>query len=133
MGLGSYHGSDDNDRRKEIVNWFLLDERFPQDKVILDVGEKLIEDRFKSKRGSEIYPFPGVGRIIYINALLGLIKGDFQSPDDFPEWLRVAHSELAEWLRGAPKRKSKYFLDMANLESYELLPHARDNPRGQFE
>lgn len=132
MGLGAYHGSDDDDRRGEIVNWFLLDERFPEDRKILDAGYQLIEDRAQQKRGSEIYEFPGVGRVIYIEALVGLIKGEFKSPDDFPEWLKLMQSELAEWLRGAPKRKPQYFLNMANLESYELLPHARDNPRGQF-
>ncbi len=132
MGLGAYHGSDDNDRREEIVNWFLLDDRFPEDKKILDLGYQLIEDRAQQKRGSEIYEFAGVGRVIYIEALVGLMKGDFDSPDDFPEWLKVMQSELAEWFRGAPKRKPQYFLDMASLESYELLPHARDNPRGQF-
>jgi hypothetical protein len=132
MGLGAYHGSDDNERRKEIVNWFLLDERFPEDRIILDVGYRLIADRAQQKRGSEIYEFAGVGRVIYIEAIVGLIEGGFNSPDDFPEWLKLMQSELAEWLRGAPKRKSQYFLNMANLESYELLPHARDNPRGQF-
>ena len=132
MGLGAYHGSDDNDRRQEIVNWFLLDERFPEDRIVLDLGYKLVEDRSQQGREREIYEFPGVGRVIYIEALVGLIKGDFDSPDDFPEWLKLMQSELAEWLRGAPRRKSQYFLEMANLESYELLPHARDNPRGQF-
>jgi hypothetical protein len=71
--------------------------------------------------------------VIYINALVGLIEGTFNSPDEFPEWLKVMQSGLAEWLRSAPTRKSRYFLDMANLESYELLPEARDDPCGQFE
>ena len=71
--------------------------------------------------------------MIYISALVGLIKGTFNSPDEFPEWLKVMQSELAEWLRSAPRRKSRYFLEMANLESYELLPHAKDDPCGQFE
>jgi hypothetical protein len=102
MGLGAYHGSDDNGRREEIVNWFLLDERFPEDRKILDVGYRLIDDRAQQKRGSEICEFPGVGRVIYIEALVGLIKGDFDNPDDFPEWLKLMQSELAEWLRGAP-------------------------------
>jgi len=87
---------------------------------------KLRGDKRKSNKTSEICEFPGVGRVIYIEALVGLIKGDFDSPDDFPEWLKLMQSKLAEWLRGAPKRKPQYFLDMANLESYELLPHARD-------
>lgn len=132
MGLGAYHGADDNDRRQEIVNWFLLDDRYPEDKLILDLGYKLIEDRAGQKRGTEIYKFPGVGRAIYIEALIGLIEGNFVGPDDYPDWLKMMQSELAEWLRGAPKRKSQYFLEMASLESYELLPHARDDPRGQF-
>jgi hypothetical protein len=80
----------------------------------------------------DIYEFPGVGRVIYMSALVGLIEREFRCPEDFPEWLRVAQSELAEWLRAAPRRKSKYFLDMANLQSYDLVPDARDDPRGQF-
>ena len=59
--------------------------------------------------------------MIYIEALVGLINGQFNSPDDYPEWLKLAQSELAEWLRGAPRRKSQYFLDMANLAGYELV------------
>ncbi len=132
MGLGAYHGSDDKSRREEIVNWFLLDDRFPEDEKLLDLGYQLIEDHAQQKRGPEIYEFSGVGRAIYIEALSGLIEGHFDSPDDFPDWIKMMQSELAEWLRGAPKRKSQYFLDMANLESYELVPDARDNPRGQF-
>jgi hypothetical protein len=132
MGLGAYHGSDDHDRRREIVNWFLFDDRFSEDELILNLGYKLVADRVQQKRGSEIYKFAGVGRVIYIEALVGLIEGDFASPGDFPDWLKLMQSELAEWLRRAPRRKSQYFLVMANLESFELLPHARDDPRGQF-
>ena len=50
----------------------------------------------------------------------------------FPNGSTVAQRELADWLRMAPRRKSQYFLAMANLESYDLLPHARDDPRGQI-
>ncbi|MGO4440317.1 hypothetical protein [Rhizobium sp. RAF56] len=131
MGLGAYHGVDDNDRRREIVEWFGKDS--PEDKYILMVGDLLLKIRMAGKKGSEIYEFPGVGRSIYIRTLAGLINGEFRSIDDFPEWLQLAQSELAEWLRGAPKRKSRYFLDMAGLESYRLMPHARSDPRGQFE
>ncbi|WP_155256235.1 hypothetical protein [Mesorhizobium loti] len=132
MGLGAFHGSTDSDRRQEIVNWLLVDDRYPTDKIVLDVANRLIEDRLQGKRGTEIYEFPGVGRVIYISALVGLIEGEFRCPDEFPDWLMVTQSELADWLRGAPRRKSKYFLDMANLESYDLVPDARDDPRGQF-
>lgn len=131
MGLGAYHGVDDNDRRREILNWFLLDERFPEDALILKVGEKLINARLEGTRGTEIYEFPGVGRFIYIEALWGLINGEYASPAEFPEWLKIMQSELTAWLKSAPKRKSQYFLDMANLVSYDLVPDARDNPRGQ--
>lgn len=82
--------------------------------------------------GREIYEFQGVGRVIYISALVGLFRGEFSSPDDFPDWLKLAQFELAEWLREGPRRARQYFLAMANLESYELLPRARDDPRGQF-
>jgi hypothetical protein len=132
MGLGAYHGSDNTDRRREIVNWFLIDERYPEDKLVLDIGYKLVHDRLAGKRGPEIHEFPGVGRVIYTEALYGLIEGTYQTPDDFPDWLKTLQAELADWLRAVPRRKAQYFLDMANLASYELLPHARDNPRGQF-
>src|SRR5262245_37101425 len=104
----------------------------PVDKHILYVGRQLLGERAQGIRGVEIYAFPGVGRTIFIEALTGFMEDDFRNPGDFPEWLKLAQSELAEWLRGARGRKSQYFLDMANLESYELLPHARDDPRGQM-
>lgn len=132
MGLGTYQGRDDNDRRREIANWFLVDEQYPEDNLVLEMGRQLIDKRLQGSCGAEIYQFPGVGRLVYVNALLGLIEGQFSTPDEFPEWLRITQSELAEWLRGAPRRKRQYFLDMANLASYDLLPHARDDPRGQF-
>ena len=132
MGLGAYHGEDNNDRRGEIVGWFLEDDRYPEDKKILELGVRLLKERFNGKLGNEIYEFPGVGRVIYIEALSGQIDGEFAGPDDFPDWLKTAQSELAEWLRGAPKRKSQYFLDMASLAGYDLKPKARKDPRGQF-
>lgn len=132
MGLGAFHGRDDNERRREIVNWFLVDERYPESEFILEVGRGLIERWLRDGGEKNIFVFPGVGRVIYIHALCGFIDGEFHSPDDFPEWLRLTQGELAEWLRAAPRRKHQYFLDMANLASYELLPHARDDPRGQF-
>ncbi len=133
MGLGAYHGENDNDRRREIVNWFLCDRDVPEDKLILDIGYGLIQKYLSSNREKNIYVFPGVGRAIYIEALHGLIDGKFSSPSDLPDWLKLTQSELAEWLRGAPKRKSQYFLDMASLQSYDLVPDARSDPRGQFE
>lgn len=133
MGLGAFHGRDDNERRREIANWFLVDERHPEDALVLEVGRQLIEKRLQGRLGTEIYDFPGVGRVIYIHALFGFIEGEFAFSDGFPEWLRLTQRELAEWLRAAPRRKSQYFLDMANLASYDLLPHARDDPRGQFQ
>lgn len=132
MGLGSYHGIDDNDRRREIANWFLPDPQFPLDRLTLVLGQRLLKGRFDGKRGQDIYAFPGVGRVIYLTALIGLMRGEFNAIDAFPDWLKQTQSELAEWFRAAPRRSSQYFLDMANLESYNLLPHARDNPRGQF-
>jgi hypothetical protein len=132
MGLGAYHGRDDNDRRREIANWFLADDQYPEDNLVLEVGRGLIEKWLQGSRDREICAFPGVGRVIYLDALYGQIEGRYSGPDDFPEWLQLMQTELAEWLRGAPKRKAQYFLDMANLASYDLLPHARDDPRGQF-
>jgi hypothetical protein len=55
--------------------------------VFLEFGCRLIEQRLDGKRGNEIYSIPAVGRVIFTNALLGLIDGEFQSFDDFPEWL----------------------------------------------
>lgn len=133
MGLGAFHGRDDNERRREIANWFVVDERYPEDKLVMEIGRQLIEKRLQGSRGAEIYEFPGVGRVIYTHALFGFIEGQFNAPDEFPEWLLTSQSELAEWLRAVPRRKSQYFLDMANLISYDLLPHARDDPRGQFQ
>lgn len=132
MGLGAYHGEDDNDRRREIVGWFMSDERVPEDELLLRAGYKLAEDRANGKRGKEVYSFPGVGRAIYIEALMGLIEARYCSIDDFPTWLRCLQAELAEWLRAVPRRKHQYFLNMANLASYDLLPHARNDPRGQY-
>jgi len=132
MGLGAYHGRDDHDRRREIANWFMLDPRYPDDGTVLEAGRQLLEGRLNGSQGPNIYEFPGVGRVIYLNALIGLIDGQFSCLENFPEWLLTAQSELAEWLGGSHRRKSQYFLDMANLASYDLLPHARDNPREQF-
>jgi len=132
MGLGAYHGRDDNDRRREIAKWFVIDNRIADDGLFLEIGRQWIERRLQGIRGTEIYEFPGVGRVIYLNALVGMMQRQFSCPDEFPDWLSVVQSELAEWLRSTPRRKSQYFLDMANLESYDLLPHARDDPRGQF-
>jgi hypothetical protein len=130
MGLGAFDGASDNHRRGEILNWFLLDERFPEDRIILEIGQKLTADRLAHSRSREIYAFPGVGRQIYIAALTGFIQGQFNSHVDFPDWLSLLQSELADWLRSTPRRKRQYFLDMANLQSYHLLPHAWANPRG---
>ena len=55
------------------------------------------------------------------------------NPEHFPSLLKQSQFELSEWLRAAPRRKSDYFLSLANLESYQLFPHARDYPRGQYQ
>jgi hypothetical protein len=94
MGLGTYNGADGNDRRREIVDWFLNGERYPEDKAILETGYQLLDERAQGKRGAEIYKFPGVGRHIYGEALLGFIEGGFKSPEDFPELLTVAQGSL---------------------------------------
>ncbi|MBS3650809.1 hypothetical protein KEU06_19540 [Pseudaminobacter sp. 19-2017] len=125
MGLGAFHGRDDNERRREIANWFLVDDRYPEDHFVMELGRQLLEKRLQGKRGGEIYEFPGVGRVIYLNALFGFIDGDFNCPEEFPTWLQIAQTELSEWLGAEPKRKSKYFLDMANLASYDLVVNRR--------
>lgn len=130
MGLGAYHGTDDDDCRREIMNWFSADERYPQDQLILEIGRGLIRRRLEGLSNHDIYEFPGVGRVIYMNALIA--SSASSGAEGSPSWLQQVQLELADWLRGAPKRKSAYFLAMANLESYELLPHARDDPRGQL-
>lgn len=132
MGLGTFYAPDDRDRRREIVGWFLEDEKNPLDRMALVIGRKLLEDRLNGRKGPEIYAFPGVGRLIYIAALIGLSDGSYGSPEEFPGWLITGQEELAGWLRGAPRRKYQHFLEMAGLESYELLPHAQKDPRGQY-
>ena len=85
MGLGAYHGRDDNDRRRKIANWFLVTDRIPWDGMFVEAGRRMIVERLEGSRGNEIYEFPGVGRTIYINALCGFMEGEFKSPDEFPE------------------------------------------------
>lgn len=133
LGLGASHCRDDNDRRRRIANWFRVNKRHPADALVMENGRLLIQKRLEGNRGKEIYSNSGVGRCIYLSALLGLAEGQFGSPNDFPGWLQASQLELAEWLRGVPRRKSQYFLDMANLMSYDLLPDVRDVPRGQLQ
>jgi hypothetical protein len=132
MGLGAYIGSDINDRRREIADWFLPDDRFLADKLILMMGYGLIKLRFKKRQTQAIYSFAAVGRAIYISALTGLMEDRYTSFDDFPDWLQHAQMELNHWLHAAPKRSAQHFLDMAGLESYRLVPSARSDPRGPF-
>lgn len=132
MGLGAFHGETDADRRFEIVNWFLAEEGDLFDHAQLEAGRLLLQDFFDGRRGAEIFSFPGVGRVIYINALVGLADGSYVSADEFPKWLLDAQAQLAAWLRAVPRRKHAHFLAMANLESYDLGPQARNDPRGQF-
>ncbi|WP_281978549.1 hypothetical protein [Pseudorhizobium flavum] len=108
----------------------LADERYPEDPLILEIGCGLIRRRLEGLSTPNIYEFPGLGGVIYINALIASMGSS--GTQGAPSWLQQVQPELADWLRGAPKRKSAYFLAMANLASYELLPHARDDPRGQF-
>jgi hypothetical protein len=131
MGLGAYQGVNDDDRHQEIMNWFVPDARYAEDQLALEMGRQLLDLRIQGRRGPEIYEFPAVGRVIYLHALAAMMT-QVGSPVNFPTWLKQTQSELSEWLRGAPRRKSEYFLRLANLESYERLPHARDDPRGQF-
>lgn len=126
MGLGAYHEVDDNDRRREIVDWFLPDDRYPDDRAILDmatIGWTNVSGVCEAVRSSS---WPSVGRVVCGEVLLGFIHGDFKTPEDFPNWLKVVQSELAECLRGLSKQAS--FLARADLESYDLLPHARSSP-----
>ncbi|PZM10181.1 hypothetical protein [Rhizobium tubonense] len=132
MGLGAYIGCDINDRRREIADWFLPDNRYPGDKLILVMGYGPIKLHFKYRQTQSIYSFPAVGRAIYISALTGLMKDRYKSFDDFPDWLIEAQRELNQWLHAAPKRSGQHFLEMARLESYRLVPSARSDPRGQF-
>lgn len=43
MGLGAYHGVDNNDRREEIVDWFIADEMFREDFLVLEIGRQLVD------------------------------------------------------------------------------------------
>ncbi|MCG6115820.1 MAG: hypothetical protein MEQ84_11540 [Mesorhizobium sp.] len=133
LGLGAFQCHDDNDRRRRVANWFRVNTRHPADALVLENGRLLIQKRLEGNRGKEIYANSGVGRCIYLSALLGLAEGHFRSPSSFPDWLQASQLELSEWLRGAPRRKFQYFLDMANLMSFELLPDVGDDPRGHFQ
>ena len=58
MGLGAYHGTENNDRRREIVNLFLAEKEFSLDEGLLKVSYKLLEDRLNKKRCEDIYQNP---------------------------------------------------------------------------
>ena len=73
MGLGAFHGADNNERRREILNWFLAALATLRTSS-MRLGERLLAGRFEGERVG-IYAFPGVGRIIYIEALSGFIDG----------------------------------------------------------
>ena len=61
MGLGAYHGKDNNDRRREIVNWFLSDDRYPEDRLMLDVGYDLQTTAWRKEKGPKSTHFPVLG------------------------------------------------------------------------
>ncbi|MER8446911.1 hypothetical protein NKH52_27350 [Mesorhizobium sp. M1066] len=67
MGLGAFHGSTDNERRQEIANWLLVDDRYPADKIVLDIANRLIEDRLQGG-GLRFTSFP----VLVVSSTLAL-------------------------------------------------------------
>ena len=118
MGIGSYEGESDNDRRQEILNFLDLYDDFGPNKnewnfgVFAAAAEILIA-RDQDMVTDEVYAIPLVGRIVISHALW--VKMGNAKDDEF--WQRH-RMKLAEWLNAQPKRKAKHFLDMARLESY---------------
>lgn len=120
MGIGSYEGENDNDRRQEILNFIDLYDDFGPNRnewnfgVFTAAAEMLIA-RDQGMLTDEVYAVPLVGRLVVSHALW--VKMGNAKDDEF--WQRHRR-KLAEWLTAQPRRKAKHFLDMARLESYSF-------------
>ena len=120
MGLGSFEGTDDNERRDEILSYLdFFDDDGPH-KGEWSLGAfttayEILAARTEETVGDEIYALPAVGRLIMSHALR-VKKGEWQD-GEFWHFHRV---RFAAWLQGEPRRKSKHFLNMARLESYKF-------------
>lgn len=118
MGIGSFEGENDDDRRQEILNFIDLYDDFGPKKNewnfgVFTAAAEILFARDEGMLTDEIYAIPLVGRIIMAHALW--VKMGNAKDNEF--WSKH-RQKFADWLNGKPKRKAKHFLDMARLESY---------------
>ncbi len=120
MGIGSFEGDDDNDRRDEILGFLdFYDDDGPTKGEwsfgAFSVACEILDARVEGLVGDDVYALPAVGRLIMSHALR-VKKGEWKDLEFFNE-----HRErFASWLCAEPRRKSKHFLAMARLESYKF-------------
>lgn len=120
MGIGSFEGESDDDRRLEILGFLdFYDDEGPTkgewNYGAFTVAYEILAARTQNVVGDEIYAIPSVGRLIMSHALRSKM-GEWA---DHPFWME--HRErFAMWLSAEPKRKQKHFLDMSRLESYDF-------------
>lgn len=126
MGIGSFEGEHDNDRRDEILGFLDFFDDEGEQKGEWSYGAfaiacEILDARAKGLLGDEVYALPAVGRLIMSHALR-VQKGEWADDPFFHE-----HRErFAAWLKAVPRRKAKHFLDMARLESYKFKPGVYD-------
>jgi hypothetical protein len=118
MGLGSYDGADDNDRRDEILCFLdFFDDEGPRKGQwnfgAWAIAYETLEAIDQGVVDRQAYALPAVGRLIMSHALR-VKKGEW-SDGDF--WRRH-RAKFADWLAETPKRASRHFIAMAGLESY---------------
>jgi hypothetical protein len=120
MGIGSFEGADDNERREEILSFldFFNDEgpyKGEWNLGAFTVAYEVLEARAEGKLSDEIYALPAVGRLILSHALRTKM-GEWRDGEFWHEH----RLRLAQWLQGEPRRKAKHFLAMARLASYNF-------------
>jgi hypothetical protein len=120
MGIGSFEGENDNERRVEILEFLdFYDDGGPHKGEwnfgAFCVACEMLDARLNDVVGDEVYAIPAVGRAI-ISQALRVKMGDWKD-DNF--W-HPHRQRFAAWLAAEPRRKSKHFLIMARLESYKF-------------
>lgn len=122
MGIGSFEGESDDDRRQEILGFLDFFDQEGPSKGHWNYGAFLVAYeilllRYQNAVGEEVYAIPSIGRAIMAHAL----RAKMGEWEDHPFWM--THREgFAKWLTAVPGRKQKHFLDMAGLESYSFRP-----------
>lgn len=122
MGIGSFEGESDDERRLEILGFLdFFDDEGPTKGQwnfgAFMIAYEILVLRDRNEVGDEVYAIPAVGRAIMVHALRAKM-GEWM---DHPFW--SAHRDrLGKWLATAPRSKQKYFLDMSRLESYRFRP-----------